>query len=123
VPALDFTRKTGVLFAILDHDGTRLDRSLRLPMKSNEYITDLGKHKLLSFYGKPTLRVGKGVVLTFRLESRKSRFLAVFDATEKGLIRFIQPFYNMLKDLGMDVFEFRYVPFPLWQRCFLLVVC
>ncbi len=77
---------------------------------------------MISLYGKPALRIGKGVVLTFRFESRKTRFLAVFHAAEKGLIRLVQPLYDILKDLRIDVFEFRYVLLSLRQRCFLPVV-
>ena len=80
---LDFTRKAGVIFSILDHDRTGLDRSLRLPMKPDPYIADLGKPKMLARYGKPALRVSEGVVPTFRLESREARFFSTFDAAKE----------------------------------------
>jgi hypothetical protein len=81
-------------------------------MKSNTHITDLRKLKMLSLYGKPALRIGKRIEFTFWFESWKARFLANFDTTEKCLIGFVQSFYDILQDLGMDVSQFGYMLFP-----------
>ncbi|MCA0753713.1 hypothetical protein KP806_01520 [Paenibacillus sp. N4] len=106
---LDFTIKTGVIVAVFDYDLTGLDESSRLSMKSDSHIANLGKPKMLSLYGKPALRVGKRVVSTFRLESRVACFPAGFVATKNGLVRLIQLFHHILKNLGVDVFKLEYV--------------
>ncbi|MGM1021512.1 MAG: hypothetical protein ACQEXV_13385 [Bacillota bacterium] len=52
----------------------------------------------------------------------KPAFCAIFNATKESLVRQIQTFYNLLKDLGVNVFKFGNVLFSHWQRCFLRVI-
>ncbi len=91
----------------LDSEG--LDFALNRSMQNNLNVTNFGKSKLVTTYESMSiLRVSNAFVPPEGLESGKSDFtFSFFYSPEEVLVSFVNPVRNILKNLTVNIFEFR----------------
>src|SRR5579872_7258061 len=111
--SLDFTGEAGPPFARLSADRTGLDRPSEGTMDHRLDLTDLGEADEVLADREACAWIGEGVIVPLALETGIAGLLAGRDASEEGLVGFLDAPDDLLQHLREDGIEFRMLLFPV----------
>ena len=86
--------------------GTRFETALDFPMVDHLDVANLGEHHpLVMRHGKAALREGEAVITVIPTEPGKTWGFSCFASSKKRFKCQINPYRDILQDLGMNSFQ------------------